>query len=207
MTVRLQKWRTALHAGSLSRCTEVAAVCVFFSVASFLLLQIGSCMECEPSDPWCSPESRTARGVRIECSGRQYNDMAVLVFNTQPIVIGSLLLTELGEFSFLTLAAHSSLYFVNAVVSYGMAIPSGLFTPSIVFGALMGRLYAHVLHAVGVVDANAGGGGVLRGRPPVHRGDRRHDPGDDQERGPASAGHADADHRQGRCRPLQRIRS
>lgn len=49
-----------------------------------------------------------------------------------------------------------SLYFLNAAISYGLTMPTGLFTPSIVFGAVMGRLYAHCLTWMGVTEVDPG---------------------------------------------------
>ena len=45
---------------------------------------------------------------------------------------------------------------MGAVASYGLTIPSGLFTPSIIFGSVMGRLYAHCLVHLGVEHTDPG---------------------------------------------------
>lgn len=72
-------------------------------MGSFLLLQAGTCIECDSVDPACSPASQAIQEVHIECPQAHYNDMAVLVFSTQTDVIKALLLSEYGEFSFWTL--------------------------------------------------------------------------------------------------------
>lgn len=51
-----------------------------------------------------------------------------------------------------SLALFLVLYFVGSVWTSGLAIPAGAFTPSMLNGAVAGRLFAHVLCAAGIVE-------------------------------------------------------
>ena len=58
-----------------------------------------------------------------------------------------------------SLFLYALFYWVLAAVTYGAFIPSGLFTPSLIYGGCMGRLFAKVLvamHAIPNDDANMG---------------------------------------------------
>lgn len=50
-----------------------------------------------------------------------------------------------GTFSPLTLSLFFLLYFLLACWTYGLAVPSGLFVPSLLCGAAFGRLVANIL--------------------------------------------------------------
>jgi len=157
LSIKIQKFRAAHRHGTILPALEVLIVCATFSMASFMLLQAGSCIPCSWVDPECTPGSPTAmQQLRIKCPPAHYNDMAVLLFNTQPTVIQSLLQSKFGLYSSSTLLIYAVLYFVNAVVSYGLVLPSGLFTPSILFGVISGRLYAHLLRWTGWFDVDPG---------------------------------------------------
>jgi H+/Cl- antiporter ClcA len=45
------------------------------------------------------------------------------------------------------------MYWVLAAITYGAFIPSGLFTPSLIFGGCLGRIYADLL--VGAITDTA----------------------------------------------------
>ena len=51
-----------------------------------------------------------------------------------------------GTFSPVTLSVFFLLYFLLACWTYGTAVPSGLFVPSLLCGAAYGRLVANLLN-------------------------------------------------------------
>jgi len=157
ISLGLSKLRAKYRVTCLARFAEVVAVCTTMSSLSFLLLRAGTCVSCDRAQgAECSPASQQIRELNFECEAGSYNDMAVLVFSTHPTVIRSLLLSKFGEFSDATLMIYWAFYFVNAAISYGMTFPSGLFTPSIICGALMGRTYAHWLRNLGMAHPDTG---------------------------------------------------
>lgn len=87
--------------------------------------------------------------IPYECQKCEYNDMASLIFTTQEKGIKALFHNDVSEMESLdqfvptydktVLLLFCLMYFVLAVITYGMAVPSGLFVPCILIGASMGR--------------------------------------------------------------------
>jgi hypothetical protein len=63
----------------------------------------------------------------------------------------SLWSARLDDYSATSLACFLTFYFVSASWTAGLAIPSGSFSPTMLTGALAGRLFAHLLRAAGLV--------------------------------------------------------
>uniref|UniRef100_A0A3B4EMU0 Chloride channel protein n=1 Tax=Pygocentrus nattereri TaxID=42514 RepID=A0A3B4EMU0_PYGNA len=78
------------------------------------------------------------------CSNRTYNDMATLFFNPQETAIHQLFHQD-ATFSPVTLLLFFVLYFLLSCWTYGVSVPSGLFVPSLLCGASLGRLVANIL--------------------------------------------------------------
>ncbi|XP_030640364.1 chloride transport protein 6 [Chanos chanos] len=78
------------------------------------------------------------------CSNKTYNDMATLLFNPQEVAINQLFHQD-ATFSPVTLCVFFVLYFLLACWTYGVSVPSGLFVPSLLCGASLGRLVANIL--------------------------------------------------------------
>ncbi|TSL97303.1 Chloride transport protein 6 [Bagarius yarrelli] len=78
------------------------------------------------------------------CSNKTYNDMATLFFNPQETAIHQLFHQD-ATFSPVTLSLFFVLYFLLSCWTYGVCVPSGLFVPSLLCGASLGRLVANVL--------------------------------------------------------------
>lgn len=72
------------------------------------------------------------------------NDYALLFFQPSEDTIKMLFHSD-QDFSFGSLAVFSVFYFMLACVTYGIAVPSGLFVPSLLLGAAFGRLYGQIL--------------------------------------------------------------
>lgn len=84
-------------------------------------------------------------GVRTYfCEKGDYNDMATLFFNSQEEAIKQLFHQE-GTFSLKTLGLFFIFFFLLACWTYGVAVPSGLFVPSLLCGAAYGRFVSTLL--------------------------------------------------------------
>lgn len=100
---------------------------------------------------------------QFNCEPKEYNELASLFFVEQNVAIRHLfhlVRDELGDsdidsatFSTECLVVFFSFYIVMAVVTYGLAVPSGLFVPSLLSGAAFGRLCINLLHRA---DAQGG---------------------------------------------------
>eukprot|EP00879_Flechtneria_rotunda_P004562 GHRR01004817.1.p1 GENE.GHRR01004817.1~~GHRR01004817.1.p1 ORF type:complete len:654 (+),score=198.62 GHRR01004817.1:480-2441(+) len=145
---RLAAWRNSVLApyGKRGRLWESLAVALLTSTVSFLLPMLTSCQPC-PADAGeaCPRPEHTHSGnfVNFGCSrgSLDYNDLATIFFNTQDDAIRNLFSSQTkAEYGVSTLLVFVALFFLLAVLSYGIALPTGLFVPSILCGAAYGRL-------------------------------------------------------------------
>lgn len=168
------RWRYKSHLGM--RVLEAGLIALVTSVLRLSLPFMGKCIEstssCTPNKECVSlaPGAEDLHSFQFYgCPEGTYNDLAVLMFNPQGFVVKALFTTPDGGFRESSLALFFLFYFIMAVVSYGMAIPAGLFTPSVIIGGALGQLYAHSLnHCFGFkLDAGLyaylGAGSVLAG--------------------------------------------
>jgi chloride channel 6 len=109
--------------------------------------------------------------VKFNCDDDHHSPMATLAFNTIEGAIHNLFHNE-EDFGPSVLIVYFVFLFICAVVTYGIAVPSGLIDPSAMCGAAMGRLvgefvkayiYTHIKPGTyAIVGACAFLGGVTR---------------------------------------------
>ncbi|KAG7673304.1 hypothetical protein Ndes2437A_g01456 [Nannochloris sp. 'desiccata'] len=156
MRRNMQRLRAARrrHVLRLLEAGVVAAITVFAITATSSL--IGSCLEI--------PSTWNADDVlRWTCEQGQYNDLATALLGSSPFVVRSILglgsesepinnnICTLGVpcyYSPLSLAALCVVYLGLMVLSSGLAVPGGLFMPSIIAGGSFGAVCGMVLTAV-----------------------------------------------------------
>lgn len=138
------------------RLFEVVVIAMGVSVVSFMLPLIWNrCTEL-PQDmqDWTNQEKNLVESlVPFQCEpGKEYNEVASLIFTEADTAIKQLFhFREAGgddnsTFSSGALFLFFVPYIMMATVVYGIAVPSGLFVPSLLAGAAFGRLCGHLLH-------------------------------------------------------------
>jgi chloride channel 7 len=150
-------WRMKrLNFSKTRRFIEVLVVSVVVSTVSFLMPLIwGRCTEL-PKDmqDWNNQEKNLVEAlVPFYCvPGKEYNEVASLMFVDADVAIKQLFhfreagATDSGTFSSGALFLFFIPYISMAAITYGIAVPSGLFVPSLLSGAAFGRLFGHLLH-------------------------------------------------------------
>jgi chloride channel 7 len=83
--------------------------------------------------------------IQFRCEEGEYNEMASLIFSEPGDAIRLLFHLHKHAFSTYCLVTFFLLYISIAVVTYGIAVPSGLFVPSLLSGAAFGRLFGNQL--------------------------------------------------------------
>ncbi|KAG2483148.1 hypothetical protein HYH03_017993 [Edaphochlamys debaryana] len=151
-----KKWTKFMWA----RIAEVCAISVATSFIFFFMPVAGRCKECDSKlDDTCNAGEamfKTFQGFHCH-TDHHYNDLATLVFNPQGYVTQALFQAHSGTFSFTSMLLYGVIYWLMAGITYGAFIPSGLFTPSLIFGGLLGRMWAETLVAMHVAtDAEVG---------------------------------------------------
>jgi chloride channel 7 len=150
-------WRMKrINHSKLRRFVEVIVVSFGVSVVSFAMPLIwGRCTEL-PKDmqDWTNQEKNLVEAlIPFQCEpGKEYNEVASLIFTEADVAIKQLFhFREAGgednsTFSSGALFLFFVPYIMTATIVYGIAVPSGLFVPSLLSGAAFGRLCGHLLH-------------------------------------------------------------
>lgn len=73
------------------------------------------------------------------CPEGMYNPMATFLFNPEGTVIKNFL-SKKAVFSYETLLLFFLIWFIFTIITYGTAVPAGLFLPGILIGCSLGRV-------------------------------------------------------------------
>jgi chloride channel 7 len=126
------------------RFLEALLSAVITSTCSFLLSYfVHNCRRLHPGE--VSDEGTDIRHFQFFCPNGYYNDMATIFYTTEESAIKQLLHSE-SDFSVATLFVFSVVYFALFCWTQGMAVPAGVFVPSIVAGSAYGRLVGQLLY-------------------------------------------------------------
>lgn len=156
------RWR--YKSVALMKLLEAALLSLLTSALRLSLSFLGACLDKTPVSPCSGEECEiVAPGVKdlqsyefYGCPSSTYNDLAVLMHNPQGYVVKALFTTEASGFHVVSLAIFGSFYFVMATLTYGMAAPSGLFTPSVIIGGTLGQIYAQCINLMFKQNLDAG---------------------------------------------------
>lgn len=150
-------WRMKhVNFSKFRRFMEVIAISLLVTIVSFLMpLLWNRCTEL-PTDmqDWSNQEKDLVDSlVPFRCvPGKEYNEVASLILTDADTAIKQLFhfresgANDASTFSSAALFLFFLPYISLATIVYGIAVPSGLFVPSLLSGAAFGRLCGHLLH-------------------------------------------------------------
>lgn len=120
----------------------VVTVSFLTSCYSYGLPWLARCTPCPIGlEEECPTIGRSGNYKNFQCTPGQYNDLASLLLNTNDDVIRNLFsLGNEEEFHLSTLLISFVSIYCLGIITYGIAIPSGLFIPVTLAGASYGRL-------------------------------------------------------------------
>ena len=84
--------------------------------------------------------------LQMNCPDGEYNSMSLLCFGTPEVAIKAVFHKDYEYFHLVELAVFFPVYWLLSVVTYGLAVPSGLFVPALLTGATWGRIVGVSLH-------------------------------------------------------------
>lgn len=145
LTVARARRYKSLKFPACAKFAEVALVVIGTALTAYLPAIIFG-----KGSPWCrNLDNPNPHGVdkkyasRFQCSHNQYNELASLTLKPLAMSIASLFHQKsMHTFSVPALAYFFAYASFWTCVTYGLHVPSGLFIPSILCGATMGRLVA-----------------------------------------------------------------
>ncbi|KAI5073552.1 hypothetical protein GOP47_0011565 [Adiantum capillus-veneris] len=125
---------------SLGKVLQALFVSIITSIFIFGLPWLATCTPC-PSTASCPSSLPSGAYKRFTCASGYYNDLAGLMLSTNDGAIRILFNNNSNnEFQYFSLVLYLVWAFALALITYGLAIPSGLFLPVILVGATYGRL-------------------------------------------------------------------
>ncbi|KAG0492244.1 hypothetical protein HPP92_005642 [Vanilla planifolia] len=142
--------------GALSKIFLTVTISLLTSCCSYGIPWLARCTPCPTDIPvQCPTIGRSGNFKNFQCPPGHYNDLASLFLNTSDDAIRNLFSGDTeSEFYMSTLFIFFvSIYFLG-LITYGIAIPSGLFIPVILSGASYGRIVGTLLGPI--TDLNAG---------------------------------------------------
>ncbi|KAK9110839.1 hypothetical protein Sjap_018899 [Stephania japonica] len=133
----------------------VMAISLLTSCCSYGLPWLAKCTPCsiDLKEP-CPTIGRSGNFKNFQCPPNHYNDLASLFLNTNDDAIRNLFSTGTGkEFQVTSLLIFFLGVYTLGIITYGIAIPSGLFIPVILAGASYGRLVWTLFSPIFEIDA------------------------------------------------------
>lgn len=135
LNIKLTRFRNRYVKNKLSNVLECLLVASVSAVVGFLLSFYVS-KDCQP----IGRDLVSKYPIQLFCDDGQYNAMSGLFFQTPENSLRSLFHNPPGSFNPITLSIFCVAYYFLAIWTYGLAIPGGLFIPSLLIGAAWGRL-------------------------------------------------------------------
>lgn len=140
--------------GAVLKILLVITISLLTSCCSFGLPWIAKCMPC-PTDlsVSCPTVGKSGNYKSFQCPSGYYNDLASLFLNTNDDAIRNLFSTStVKEFHISSLFIFFGAVYCLGIITYGIAIPSGLFIPVILAGACYGRLVGRLFESISSLD-------------------------------------------------------
>ncbi|KAF5803317.1 putative CBS domain, chloride channel, voltage gated, chloride channel, core [Helianthus annuus] len=133
--------------GPTFRVFLVIVISLLTSCCAYGIPWFRECVPCPVGlEVECPAVGRSGSYKYFQCPPGHYNDLASLILNTNDDAIRSLFSSlNADEFRITTLLVFFILMYALGIITYGIAIPSGLFIPVILAGASYGRLVGSLL--------------------------------------------------------------
>ncbi|XP_039685708.1 chloride channel protein CLC-c-like, partial [Medicago truncatula] len=140
--------------GPIFKIILVMIISFLTSCCSFGVPWLSKCIPCPPHvGDQCPTVGHSGHYKNFQCPPNHYNDLASLFFTTNDDAIRNLFIAGSHKRFQLSslLIFFVAIYFLG-IITYGIAIPSGLFIPVILAGASYGRVAGSLLSPFTVLD-------------------------------------------------------
>ncbi|XP_075661856.1 chloride channel protein CLC-c-like isoform X1 [Castanea sativa] len=140
--------------GAVLKILLVITISLLTSCCSFGLPWIAKCIPCPTElSVSCPTVGKSGNYKSFQCPSGYYNDLASLFLNTNDDAIRNLFSTSTKkEFHISSLFIFFGAVYCLGIITYGIAIPSGLFIPVILAGACYGRLVGRLFESISSLD-------------------------------------------------------
>ncbi|KVI11080.1 Chloride channel ClC-plant, partial [Cynara cardunculus var. scolymus] len=140
--------------GPVFRVFLVVIISLLTSCCAYGVPWFAKCIPCPTGlEVDCPTAGRSGNYKNFQCPPDHYNDLASLLLNTNDDAIRSLFSSlNANEFRIPTLLVFFTAMYILGIITYGIAIPSGLFIPVILAGASYGRFIGKLLVSISNLD-------------------------------------------------------
>ncbi|KAK9673226.1 hypothetical protein RND81_12G154600 [Saponaria officinalis] len=140
--------------GPSFRVLLVIIISVLTTCCAFFLPWATKCTPC-PSNPeiTCPTIGESGNYKSFQCPPGYYNDLASLFLNTNDDAIRNLFSARVTrEFQISSLLIFFTTVYGLGIITYGIAVPAGLFIPVILAGSVYGRLVGRIFESMSALD-------------------------------------------------------
>ncbi|KAH9791991.1 chloride channel protein CLC-b [Citrus sinensis] len=140
--------------GKMHKLLLALSVSVFTSVCQYCLPFLVDCKACDPSFPeTCPTNGRSGNFKQFNCPNGHYNDLATLLLTTNDDAVRNIFSSNTPtEFQPSSILIFFILYCILGLITFGIAVPSGLFLPIILMGSAYGRLLGMAMGSYTNID-------------------------------------------------------
>ncbi|QCD95040.1 chloride channel protein CLC-c-like [Vigna unguiculata] len=140
--------------GPAFKISLVVTIALLTSCCFYFLPWVAHCIPCPSSSTLACPSvDESGEYQNFQCPPGYYNDLASLFLNTNDDAIRNLLSPKITkEFHISSLFIYFATIYCLGIITYGIAIPSGLFIPVILAGATYGRLVSRIFEPITGLD-------------------------------------------------------
>ncbi|KAK6798861.1 hypothetical protein RDI58_006564 [Solanum bulbocastanum] len=140
--------------GKLHKLLLALSVSLFTSICIYGLPFLIKCKPCDSSlSDSCPGTGETGNFKQFNCPNGYYNDLATLLLATKEDAIRNIFSLNTGtEFQVISLLIFFLLYCILGVLTFGIAVPSGLYIPIILMGSGYGRLLGIAMRPYTKID-------------------------------------------------------
>ncbi|KAL1291934.1 hypothetical protein HN51_060415 [Arachis hypogaea] len=134
--------------GKIYKLLLSLSVALFTSACQYGLPFLAKCSPCDPSLPKsiCPTNGRSGNYKQFNCPDGHYNDLATLLLTTNDDAVRNIFSSNTpNEYHPSSILIFFALYCILGLVTFGIAVPSGLFLPIILMGSGYGRLLAMLM--------------------------------------------------------------
>ncbi|XP_014509989.1 chloride channel protein CLC-b [Vigna radiata var. radiata] len=128
--------------GKMYKLLLSLSVALFTSICQYCLPFLAKCTPCDPSlSEMCPTNGRSGNFKQFNCPNGHYNDLATLLLTTNDDAVRNIFSTNTPfEYQPFSILIFFGLYCILGLITFGIAVPSGLFLPIILMGSGYGRL-------------------------------------------------------------------
>ncbi|KAA0056578.1 hypothetical protein IC582_004410 [Cucumis melo] len=141
--------------GRMHKLLLALGVSLFTSICQYSLPYLVQCTPCNLSlpDSACPTNGRSGNFKQFNCPKGHYNDLATLLLTTNDDAVRNIFsINTPAEYQPLSLVIFFLLYCILGLITFGIAVPSGLFLPIILMGSGYGRLIGLLMRSYTNLD-------------------------------------------------------